>query len=328
MMMKCASSSCPLASTLVVLALFGLQVAKAQLIWSEEFDTWDSAVWSYDLGAGGWGNQELQEYTSNAVTVENGVLKITAVQTITDGKNPKAPRTYTYTSGRIHTENKFTFQYGIVEARMQIPDLANGLWPAFWMMGYDFSTIGWPQCGELDIMEMGYANAINEGVVNQRVGSTAHWEANGNYAGYGLTLDAVQGLNDGQWHVFTMEWDPFMIYTYLDGVQIWAFDIANPNNFDGEEFHKPYFLLLNMAVGGTFTGIYNGADVSAPFPAEFAVDYIRIYDNGYTILGDVTSPSTAPSPPTTSCFVSGTTCSDNDECCSSECTRGRNRVCA
>lgn len=271
---------------LVPTCLFCILVsAGAQtLIWSDEFNSGtapDSAVWSYDLGSGGWGNSELQTYTSDPanVAVSNGCLYIKAVKTLLKGGRAS------FTSTRIRTQDKLTVQYGTIEMRAKIPNLANGLWPAFWMLGQNFPTAGWPACGEVDIAEMGYASAIAAGVVNRRVGSASHWDYNGSYAFYDLSYDAPSDLNDGQFHLFRIEWTPTMIYTYVDNHQIWAFDISNPSGFSGEEFHQPYFMILNLAVGGSLTGITSSSGVTAPFPAELVVDYIRVYNNGFTVLG-------------------------------------------
>ena len=149
----------------------------------------------------------------------------------------------------FRSEDKLTIQYGTIEARIKIPDLADGLWPAFWTLGNNFSSVGWPDCGELDIMEMGFADAIAAGIVNRRVGSTAHWEYNNGYAGYGLVYDAASDLNGG-FHTYRMEWTPTLISTYVDNNLVWEFDISNPSSFGGEEFHQPHFLILNLAVGG------------------------------------------------------------------------------
>ncbi|MDH3629270.1 MAG: glycoside hydrolase family 16 protein [Acidobacteriota bacterium] len=283
----------PLRSLVALLFVFAA-VGSAQsqtVLWSEEFDspsTLDCSVWSFDIGDGcaegicGWGNAEFQDYTRDPanVRVENGQLIITA-QREQIGGGPS----YAFTSARLKTENRMTFQYGTVEARIQLPDLADGLWPAFWTLGNNISTVGWPDCGEIDIFEMGNAGAIAEGVVNRRVGSTAHWESGDGYAGYGLSYTAPSDLND-TFHIYRMEWTPSAISTYIDGIWIWTIGISNPSSFDGEEFHAPHFLLLNMAVGGNYTGIVDDeADISAPFPAEYRVDWIRIYDNGHTILG-------------------------------------------
>ena len=265
----------------LVTATCMLSTAQAQ-IWSEEFNTGtapDSATWSYDLGNWGWGNQELQNYTSDPanVRVEGGNLIITALR---DGNN--------FSSARIKTLDKLTFKYGTVEARIQIPDLANGLWPAFWTLGNNFPTIGWPHCGEIDVMEMGIGGAINDGVVNRRVGSHFHWDNNGGYANYGLSLDLPSDIN-GTFVVYRMEWTPTEISTYIDGQ--W---IVTMNTSSIPEFNEPHFFLLNMAVGGTYTGIYDASGITASFPAEYKVDWIRIYDNGYTVLGPAPPEPSTP----------------------------------
>ena len=263
--------------------VFSHGLATAQVLWSDEFNSGsapDSAVWTPETGAGGWGNSEIQTYTSDSANlrVEGGNLIITAIETAGRGPNKN------YTSARIKTEDKLTFQYGTIEARMMVPDLADGLWPAFWTLGNNFSSVGWPDCGEIDITEMGYADAIAAGVVNRRVGSAAHWDYNNSYASYGLTYDAASDLN-GAFHTYRMEWTPSLISTYVDNNLIWAFDITNPSSFGGEEFHQPHFMTLNLAVGGSLTGITSSRDITASFPAELVVDWIRISDNGYTVLG-------------------------------------------
>ncbi len=161
-----------LALTAGLLCLAGSAAAQETLLWSDEFDSGtqpDEKFWSYDIGRGiqGWGNQELQYYTDDPanVSISDGVLRIRAQE------GPTRP----FTSARIKTEDKLTILYGTVEARIKVPNLADGLWPAFWTLGNNFSEVGWPFCGELDIMEMGNSSAIAEGVINRRVGSTAHW---------------------------------------------------------------------------------------------------------------------------------------------------------
>lgn len=242
-------------------------------VWSEEFDSGtapDSDTWSCDLGDGGWGNSEFQTYTSDPanVRVEGGQLIITALK--------QANR---FTSARIKTEDRFTFQYGTVEARIQVPDLGNGLWPALWALGTNFSSVGWPTCGEIILMEMGVGGAIEDGVVNRRIMSAAHWEHNDTHETDGLTLDHPYDL-DGSFHIYRTEWTPTEIKTYIDDYPIWALDISGIS-----QFHKPHFLLLNLAVGGEHTGISDSGEITASFPAEYRVDYIRLFDNGFTVLG-------------------------------------------
>jgi beta-glucanase (GH16 family) len=267
-------------SLLAAIALAAANPAFGQLIWSEEFDNGtalDESVWSYDLGANGWGNRELQNYTDNPenVRIEDGNLVITAV---------RSQEGFSFTSARVRTEDKLTVKYGTIEARIKVPDLADGLWPAFWTLGNNFSRVGWPYCGELDIMEMGNSQAISSGVINRRVGSTAHWDNDGNYANFGQHIDAATDLND-DFHLYRMEWTPTSVTTYLDGEQVWAFDIDPAVCTSCTEFHQPHFMILNLAVGGTYTGLLNAAQISADMPAEMLIDYIRIYDNGFTELG-------------------------------------------
>ena len=252
-------------------------VADTTPVWSEEFDESGAPnpdVWSYDLGYLGV-NQELQVYTDSFdnIRVADGTLVITARREA-DGS---------FTSGRIRTQDKVMFQYGTVEARIKIPDLGNGLWPAFWTLGNDISSVGWPRCGEIDILEMGAAEAIQTNTVNRQTYSTVHWDVNGQYANYGLHLTTDADLND-DFHVWRMEWTPDSIMTFIDGEHIWTMNISEPSGFSGEEFHAPHFLILNLAVGGWFPGITNPNEITAPLPAEYVIDYVRLYDNGHTIL--------------------------------------------
>lgn len=251
-------------------------LASAQtLVWSEEFDSGsapDSEVWSYDMGNGtdGWGNWELQDYTSNAanVRVESGNLIITAVKS---GSS--------FTSARIKTQEKLTFKYGRIEARIQTPDLGNGLWPAFWTLGNNYSSVGWPGCGEIDIMEMGNSGAIDDGVVNRRVGSHLHWGSLPNHPNYGTSYNYPSDI-DGTFVTYRMDWTPTLIKTYINNIKFFEMNISGT-----PEFRQPHFFILNLAVGGTYTGIYGSSGITAPFPAEYKVDWIRIYDYGDTVLG-------------------------------------------
>jgi beta-glucanase (GH16 family) len=257
-----------------------------QILWSDEFDSGsvpDSAIWSYDLGDNGWGNQELQEYTNNPenARIEDGKLVITARQKLV-GSTPVG-----FTSARLKTEDKLMFRYGTIEARIKVPDIMDGLWPAFWTLGSDFSQVGWPDCGEMDIMEMGWRDAVRDGNANRWVSTTAHWEFQGNNANFGrvytpLLVEPEDLFTD--YHIFSMNWTPDTLTTYLDGREIWTMDISSENCIDCQELHQPHFILLNMAVGGTFTGLLSQDEISAPIPGEMKVDYVRIYDNGFTEL--------------------------------------------
>ncbi len=270
---------------LLMVGLFAgaLNPAHAQVIWSEEFDTGtalDDAVWSYDLGDSGWGNQELQEYTNSAenVRIEDGNLVITVKEDM--GK---------FTSARVRTQDKLTFKYGTIEARIKVPNLADGLWPAFWTLGNNFGLVGWPYCGELDIMEMGSSAAISVGRINRRIGSAAHWDNDGSWASFSRSLDLVDDIND-EFHVFSMDWTPERITTYIDGQQVWTFHIEIDTCASCSEFHNPHFIILNVAVGGTYTGLLGSDQITAAMPAQMQVDYIRIIDNGFTELGGSSLP--------------------------------------
>lgn len=253
-----------------------------QLVWSDEFNTGsalDSSVWSYDLGDSGWGNQELQDYTRQPenVRVEDGNLVIT-VKKSTDGGDIR------FTSGRVKTQDKLTFKYGRIEARIKMPNLADGLWPAFWTLGQNWSQVGWPACGELDIVEMGSGDAISQGLTNQRVGSAAHWDNNGYWASYNQFLNTNMDVND-DYHIFALDWTPEKVTTYIDGQQVWTMRIQQDQCSSCSEFHLPHFMILNVAVGGTYTGLMSPDRITAGTPAEMLVDYVRVYDNGFTELG-------------------------------------------
>jgi len=272
------------------LALILAQAASAQgqLLWSEEFDRGtqpNGAIWSYDLGTGsnGWGNWELQEYTDSIdnARIEDGNLVITV-------REQRVGSTRTgFTSARLRTQDKLMFRYGYIEARIKMPNLSNGLWPAFWTLGNNFSEVGWPACGELDILEMGWRDAIRDGNANRWVSSAAHWESAGRHALFARTyspgLAEPADLN-GEYQLFSMDWTPTRVTTYLNGKQLWAMDISPSRCTDCEEFHRPHFIILNMAVGGTYPNMTNQAQITAPLPAEMWVDYVRIYDNGHTEL--------------------------------------------
>ena len=264
---------------LAVLASLASSTASAQesLLWSEEFagsGEPDPRTWTHDLGDLGV-NNELQVYTDEPqnVRVAGGNLVIHARRE-SDG---------TFTSGRIRSQGKIMFQYGTVEARIRIPNLADGLWPAFWTLGSDIPSVGWPRCGEIDILEMGAGEAIAAGEGNQRVYSTAHWDFEGNYASYGQQRTTPADLSEG-FHVYRLEWTPTAIRTFVDGQQIWVMDITNRDAMSGHEFHAPHFLIINLAVGGWFPGITNPSDITASLPAAYLVDFVRIYDNGHTVL--------------------------------------------
>ena len=265
---------------LMVLASGTVAVAQT-LIWSDEFNGTeiDNSKWTYDVGGHGFGNGELQFYSTrhDNVRVENGNLVIQANREVYEGKE--------FTSARLKTHGRMAFTYGTIEARIKVPDLADGLWPAFWLLGDNIGQTAWPACGEIDILEMGNATAIAAGVVNYRVSAAGHWDYFGDYANYGNHIDSPVALN-GDYHIYRLSWTPTSLEASLDGnTPHWVMNIPSDPESSMEEFHTPKFVVMNLAVGGwNFVEITDPALITAPFPAQMYVDWVRVYDNGDTEL--------------------------------------------
>lgn len=268
----------PVAALVGAGALSLPQTVQAQsLVWEDNFDGAgiDGDKWIYDVGNGcqagicGWDNGELQYYTSRPenARIENGNLVIEACREDFEGS--------AFTSARLKTEGRMHFKYGALEARIKVPNVANGLWPAYWMLG----TVGvWPARGEVDMLEMGSAAAIAADVANRRVGAAVHWDYQGSQADYGQDHDSATDLNN-DFHVYRMTWDPQFIRVSIDGQQYFEFAISDIEGASLHEFHQQHFLLLNLAVGGSYTGIGSADGVTAPMPGRMEVDYIRLYQH-------------------------------------------------
>jgi len=264
------------------LSLPGQSIAGYQLVWSDEFNgpnvsAPDPTKWAYDTGTGppfpGWGNNALETYTSSPGNVfldGNGHLVIRALST-SGG----------YTSGRIKTQTKFSFTYGIVEARIRIP-YAQGIWPAFWMLGASYPTVPWPDCGEIDIME-------NFGVHNNDA-SVNH----GTLHGPGDTGAGISGsytLPNGQkfaddFHVFAVQWTPGGVQFSVDGNSYLNVTSASMPAGWQSALSNPFFPLLNVAVGGSPAPVGN-PDATTAFPQQMLVDYVRVYQ----LAGTGTAPA-------------------------------------
>ena len=231
------------------------------LIWEEEFDgsSLDLSVWNYETGASGWGNNESQYYRSGNKNAEldQGFLRITAKEETHLG----AP----YTSARLTTQGKESFQYGRIDIRAKVP-YGQGVWPALWMLGDNFSSAGWPTCGEIDIMEL----IGGEGYNDRTVYGTAHWSNNGSHAEYGgnRSLPLGEKFND-EFHVFSIIWSPSSIKWLRDDIQYHIIDINNLS-----AFHNNFFFIFNVAVGGNWPG---SPDASTIFPQTMIVDYVRVF---------------------------------------------------
>lgn len=241
-----------------------------QLVWSDEFDgpagsSPDRTTWLYDIGGGGWGNEERQFYTDSTENVAldgKGNLVLTA--RASDGSFGCHYGPCEYTSGRLLTKGRFEFQYGRVEARIKVP-VGAGMWPAFWMLGADIGTVGWPATGEIDIME--YVGRWPNWILG-----TLHGPGYYGTSGIGTTYDLGKPVAD-DFHTFAVEWRPGRIVWFVDGVQ---YHEATPEDAAPSRwaFDHPFFLLLNVAVGGTLGG---PVAPDTAFPQSMVVDYVRVH---------------------------------------------------
>ncbi|GAA1509593.1 glycoside hydrolase family 16 protein [Dactylosporangium maewongense] len=244
------------------------------LTWSDEFDgaagsAPNGSKWKYDVGGGGWGNNEQQYYTtstSNAALNGAGQLVITARK-----ENPANYQCHygrcVYTSARLLTADRFTQAYGRFEARMKLPR-GQGIWPAFWMLGADIGSNPWPNSGEIDIME-------NIGKEPNTVHGTIHGPGYSGAEGIGAGYTIGAPFADA-FHTFSVEWEPNVLRWYVDGN---LYQTRTPADLGGDRwvFDHPFFMLLNLAVGGYWPGYPDG---TTQFPQTLTVDYVRVY--GYS----------------------------------------------
>jgi beta-glucanase (GH16 family) len=231
--------------------------AGMNLVWQDEFtgDQLNTAFWNYETGPF---NNELQYYKQQNTSVHNGYLIIKAKIEKVENK--------IYTSSRLTTQNKKTFKYGRIDIRAIMPK-GKGLFPALWMLGSTFSTLGWPKCGEIDIME-----TIGGGGRDSVAYGTAHWEFNGQHVSYG----GHKGLQNGQvlgdeFHVYSIVWTPTEIKWYIDDKKYHTIDITPA---DLVPFTKEFFFIFNVAVGGEWAG---NPDATTVFPQRMVVDYVRVF---------------------------------------------------
>ena len=235
---------------------------------SDEFDGAegtppDPALWTYDVGGDGWGNGQLEYNTRHVENVSldgQGHLRIVAREESFMGND--------YTSARIKTQGLFQQKYGRFEASMKLP-AGQGLWPAFWLLGADIDEVGWPECGEIDIMEF-------RGQEPELVHGTLHGPG---YSG-GEPISATFPLPDGQtfaddFHIFTVEWDPSRITFSVDFEVYQATNSADVSARGDWVYNHEFFVLLNLAVGGGYVGPVGPDTV---FPATVLVDYVRIFE--------------------------------------------------
>lgn len=260
------------ASVLILALAFGVPIASRsiktevkadtyELVWSDEFDgnSLDRSNWTTEIGTGdwGWGNNEQQYYrdSTDNIEVSNGTLKIHALKQNFGGKQ--------YTSARMKTQGKHSFKYGKIEARMRLPRF-KGSWPAFWMLGDNITSVGWPKCGEMDIME-----AIND---NNNIYSNLHWSYNNQQAD---TQGKAYNVGDRtEWHTYGMIWTEKKAKFYVDDKIFQTNDITTDAQM--EEFRAKQFIILNLAIGGQWPG-YEIDNDAFPDRSTMEVDYVRAY---------------------------------------------------
>jgi beta-glucanase (GH16 family) len=236
-----------------------------KLVWQDEFDgnSLDLTTWKFETGGSGFGNNELQYYQEGNTIVEYGNLIIKAKKESFNGRE--------YTSSRIITQGKKEFKYGRVDIRAKLPK-GQGIWPALWMLGSNINTVGWPKCGEIDIMEMVGGGAGKD----DKVYGTAHWDdSKVGHASYGGSTSLTNGkIFSDEFHVFSIVWDASFITWYLDDVKFQEKNVIDITPDELSELRKELFFIFNVAVGGNWPGSPNTSTV---FPQYMAVDYIRVF---------------------------------------------------
>ncbi|MCP4976392.1 MAG: glycoside hydrolase family 16 protein [Maribacter sp.] len=239
----------------------------AELVWSDEFDGTDLSEmnWKFETGQHGWGNNEWQNYVANDnVEVSDGTLKI-IVKKIGTGQ-----KVGDYTSARLNSKESFTF--GRMEIRAKIPeDKGKGIWPALWMLGSNISLVGWPACGEIDMME--YVS-YDPNMVHFTIHSTANNHVNGTQVTSGpITLNTIEE----EFHTYGLLWTEKYLKFYIDEIDNIIFTFQRPISYNGNNwpFSQPFYFLMNIAVGGNWGGL-EGVDDDI-FPAIMEVDYVRVY---------------------------------------------------
>lgn len=237
--------------------------ANRTLVWQDNFDasSLNLSDWTYEIGTGdnGWGNNELQYYTNTNTLMQDGHLVIAAKKESRNGSD--------YTSSRIVTLNKQSFQYGRIDIRAVLPE-GQGIWPALWMLGSNFNSVGWPASGEIDIVEM-----IGGSGRENTVHGTVHWQNDGQHAQFGGENTLSSGTFNDEFHVFSIEWTASRITWFVDDQQFHTIDIT-PAQLS--EFRNSFFFIFNLAVGGNWPGSPNS---TTNFPQYLIVDFVRVFND-------------------------------------------------
>lgn len=259
------------------------------LVWQDNFDGTELNTnnWVVEIDGKGGGNEELQYYRKENISIGKEPITGESCLTITAKKENFSDRTCT--SGRLTTNGKMSFRYGKIQARIKLPKTANGLWPAFWMMGQDYPQVGWPKCGEIDILEMGHQNGIKNGTQDRYFNSHFHWGEKWPQPNWGKTYTHPTSIQE-KFGIFTLIWDENSLKTYygtdeepllINIVEMAITGSTEPGNV-ARYFHKPFFAIFNLAIGGNFPAIWDINNITAlnNGDAHMYVDYIRVYQRG------------------------------------------------
>lgn len=275
-----------------LLVAAAVQAQEYKLVWEDNFDgsKLNNSNWTIAENGEGGGNRELQYYYRKNIKIAKE--PVTGAKCLVITAKKQRYLSHPATSGRLSTAGKISFRYGKVEARIKFPKTANGLWPAFWMLGANHAELGWPKCGEIDIMEMGHHDGIANETQERYFNGACHWgEAfnNGGYPNYAKMNTCDYSLQD-DFHLFTLIWDENLLSMYVDldknpaAKPYYELPLGSDETIDkpARYFHKPFFVLFNIAVGGNFTKIWDIKNVTAleNGDAKMYVDYVRIYQKG------------------------------------------------
>jgi beta-glucanase (GH16 family) len=261
-----------------------------ELVWNDEFNgtALNEDAWNIEVNGNGGGNAELQYYKRDNVVLGAdpqsgaGCLILKARRESYGGKS--------FTSGRLNSNDKVTFTRGKIESRIKMPSTANGLWPAFWLLGANFGSVGWPRCGEIDIVEMGNAEGISKGTQDRFFNGACHWgyyNSQGQYPNYAKSTTNSYSIQDGEFHLFTLVWDENYISMYLDldknpnEEPYYRMGVSDTNGdwATGNYFQHDFFIVYDLAVGGYFTNILSPSAITAVGSSDvnMYIDWVRVY---------------------------------------------------
>ncbi len=257
-------------ATPVTTTLHHSQTSSWKLVWSDEFNGSQGAPpdpnkWTPEIGGEGWGNQQLEYDTNNKNAYQDGQGHLVLEARKNDAEKYQCwYGTCQYTSAFITTSSHFNFTYGLLEASIKIPS-GQGIWSAFWLLGNNCATVGWPTCGEIDVME-------NVGNVPDLIYGTAHGPGS-----FGGTYKLQHGAFSDNFHVFALQWDPSHLYFFIDGINYYTVDRTTLTNKAYWVYDHPFSIILNAPVGGVWPG---SPDSTTVFPQKMYVSYLRLYKNG------------------------------------------------